>query len=139
LRLSFPDLHQWISGAQINSPEMRTHPEDVGYPQQSELVVQRAPSVTHAPHASVCGDGMQCDEQHSAPTAHGPLLAHVVACSQRIEPLSGVHVSALQHCGVVAQSSPVPPHVAAAHRFTLLASATHDPEQQSPSTSQRSH
>jgi len=118
---------------------MRTHPDDAGYPQQSELAVQRAPSTTQAPHASVCGDGMQCEEQHSVPTAQGPLFAHVVACSQRIDVPSGVHASELQHCALPVQSSPSLPQVAAAQRLTLLALATHEPEQQSASESQRSH
>jgi hypothetical protein len=119
---------------------MRTHPDD-GALQQSELAVQRAPSETHPPHASVCGDGTQCVEQHSDPTAQAPLVEHVAGCSQRCDAPSVVHVNALQHCGVPVQSSPSPPQldVLGAQRFTLLASATHEPEQQSASVSQRSH
>lgn len=116
---------------------MRTHPEDGE--QQSELAVQRAPSETHAPHASVCGDGMQRLPQHSEPTAHGPFEEHVAPCSHRIDALSDVHVNVLQHCAVPVQSSPSLPHVAGAQRFTLLASSAHEPEQQSASVSQRSH
>jgi hypothetical protein len=90
---------------------MRTHPEDVGE-QQSELAVQRAPSGTHAPHASVCGEGMQCVPQHSEPTAQGPLFAHVVACSHRCDAPSVVHVNVPQHCAVPTHSSPSPPQLA---------------------------
>jgi len=101
--------------------------------------VQCAPSETHAPHASACGDGTHRLSQHSEPTAQGPFVAHVVACSQRCDVPSVVHANALQHWAAPAQSSPSPPQLAGVHRFTLLGSATHDPEQQSASVSHRSH
>jgi hypothetical protein len=102
--------------------------------------VQRAPSATHAPQASVCGEGTQpCALQHSLATAHGwPFTTHALACSQRIDAPSAVHLPGPQHCGSPMQSSPSDPQLVPAHRFTPLVSATHDPEQQSALVSQRS-
>lgn len=132
-----------MAGAHTSSPETGTQSEVVA--QQSALFVQREPSGAHVlVHAMLEACALQMPPQHSFETAHdAPSEKHVCACSQRIAPRlaeSAAHVSDAveQHCALALQISPSAPHPLCAQRFTLVASATHDPEQQSASASHRS-
>ena len=113
--------------------------------QQSAVVVQRDPLGTHVlAHASDVDCGRHSPPQHSRPIAHVvPSPLHETTCSQRSAPAlaeSAVHFSdcAEQHCASALQISPLAPHPVFVHRFTPVASATQEPEQQSASLSQRS-